>query len=166
MTDLRVDLEQLYNSRCKDGNEKEDYVVYYIAGYMISRFILKKQHCADCFASMSRSSDEASDTVDSRLNVDDASLLTQLKNRGNLQFASSNMFSLLNIVEGQIQEYINERNVFNRDAFTDMLYNLTMETLPKVGCDEHYTTLMTNLAFDYMQTRFVLIGRQASAAVC
>ena len=70
------------------------------------------------------------------------------------------MFSLLRKFENEVNKLCESGEIYDPNAFIDILYTLCDQTLPQVECDDHSRQLMTNLIYDYLLTRFKFIGRQ------
>ena len=85
---------------------------------------------------------------------------TQLKSKGKLKFPSTDMFQFMHKTEHLITEYCKKGFIHESSSFQEILYLLREQELPKVGCDEQFGTVMSNLVFDYMVIRFKFIGRK------
>ena len=89
-----------------------------------------------------------------------AAEFTLLKSKEKLKFDSCKLFALMEKVEMLITDFCVEQDIYDSEAFQNILYTLCADPLPKVGCDDHYLQLMTNLIYDYLIIRFRFIGVQ------
>lgn len=147
--------ELLHSFEMDDVASKNDNVVFYIGGYLLSRYYRRnKNTCSSCVLTMDGSMDDF--TCDEF----SARKFTELKSRGKLKFPTTNMFALLKKIEYEVGVFCNSGQIYDSNAFIDILYTLSDQTLPQVGCEEHHKSLMTNFIYDYLLTRFKFIGRQ------
>jgi hypothetical protein len=158
LTSMKVELDKA-NESVTEVATRNDNVVYYVVGYLICRFIKTRKHCSDCRQTMESSLSNLPEGFT-------ASEFTKLKNKGKLRFASTNLFQLMKQVELIITDFCIEGDIYDRDAFENILHTVCVDSLPKVGCDKHFIQLMSNLIYDYMIIRFRFIGRETQNRMC
>ena len=149
---MRIALET-ENEKMTNPSNRNENVVYYVAGYVILKFYKGKKFCDECAASLQATLEQLPDDFT-------APEFTDLKNKGKLKFASCNMFNLMLKTENIITEFCINGRISDNFAFQDILYSLREEELPKVGCDNHFEQLMANLVHDYMVIRCNFIGKK------
>lgn len=154
---IQVELEEQNCTQNPDKASMSDNLVYYIAGYLVFK-CKSRCKCEAC----KKSVDTGLETLPPEFTAKD---LTVLKNRGNLRFASTNMYRLLLKVENLILAKINAGEIFSSCAFTDIITALCDEKLPQVGCNQHKEAFMTTLIVDYMCSRMKCIAKQANVEV-
>ena len=135
---------------------KSDNIIYYIVGYLVLRYKRRKDNrrCPSCLSSM--------DCGLKNLPEDfSAHQFTELKTRGGLRFAGTDLFHLIRMVEEEVQKVLSvPRGIFDPSAFQNILYSLCEKTLPRVGCQEHHLELMTTLIQDFLTLRMKYIAKQ------
>lgn len=72
------------------------------------------------------------------------------------------IFKLFSQVEFFINDFTTEGDIYDENSFLDILYTLCVDSLPKVGCDSHYLTVMTNLIYDYLIIRYKFIAKEST----
>lgn len=142
------------NELILDPATRNDNVVYYICGYLVLKINRQKHSCDACRKTLCVS--ELSDLPEGFK----ASDFTRLKSKGYLTLPSHNVFKLLSRTEMFISDFCDTGEIFEPNAFVDILYAICVESLPKVGCQDHHSTIMSNLIHDYMVTRFKFIGKE------
>ncbi len=134
---------------------KNDNVVFYIAGYLLVRYNRRtKNRCSDCVQTMDGCIDDFPDEGFC------PQKFTELKSRGFLKFPTTNLFALLKKLETEVVTFCESGQIYDPNAFIDILYSLCDQKLPQVGCVNHCKQMMTNLVYDYLLTRFKFIGKQ------
>ena len=152
---------ELYQANLNEFDEatRNDNVAYYICGYLVLRFKRGKKHCSCCAQTL--------DTGIEKLPANfTAHQFTALKNQGNLRFPSSSMYTLLSKVEELITDFRIEGDIFDPNSFIDILYTLCVNKLPKVGCDQHFQSVVTNLIYDYLLLRYRFIAKEFTQEFC
>lgn len=153
---IRVEIEE-QNNLSPSQASISDNLVYYISGYLVSK-CKSRCKCKDCVLSV----DTGLEALPKDFSAKD---LTVLKNRGNLRFASSNLYNLLAKVEKHILAKIAAGEIFERSSFTDILTSLCDEKLPQVGCNQHKQVFMSTLIIDYMCSRMKCIANRTRLEV-
>ena len=125
------------------GSLINDNIVFYLCGNMLHR---RRNNCADCYSTMC-----GAKSFPAHLNVQQ---LTKCKDEGHLQFVSLNMFSLISKAEASVLRVVKAKTLFLRDCFEDVLHDICLDPLATVGCRIHKVSLMTDLIFDYVVSRF------------
>ena len=92
--------------------------------------------------------------------------LTAYKSKGWLTFSTSNLFYLMSRAEFLFLDFCEMGDDFKDGAFSDLLYTICVESLPKVGCQIHYREFMSNLLYDYCILRFKCLGKKKRMEVC
>lgn len=129
------------------GSVTNDNIVFYICGNLLHR---RRNSCKDCFATMS-----GSKSLPANLDVQK---LTICKDQGALQYVSLNMFSLLSAAEAAVLRVVAAKQIFLRDCYEDVLHDICLDPLAPLGCPKHRVSLMTDLIFDYVLSRFRCIA--------
>lgn len=160
LDELKVEFDQEVPDK-KVLNQRDENIVYYIAGYMVHRFLRRKKLCELCKKSLDCHPEFLSEDFPMHT-------FTKMKSQGRLKFASRSLFHLLNCLEILVQELYNEGEAFRPDSFLDILHSIAFEKLPKVGCDDenHCCSFMSSIIYDYLLVRFKFIGEEASRNLC
>ena len=124
-----------------------DNIVYYMCGYLVRCSRKAKHQCKHCLATL----DVSYDVLPKDFTAD---YLTKLKNKGGLAFASTNLFKLISVVEGILCNVVKSDEVFVADSFESVLFEITYEKLPPIGCEHHRVEFMTNIIYDFVVSRF------------
>ena len=133
--------------------------MYYICGYLNRKYAKKKKCCEHCVATISSAfGDLPSDFT--------AQHLVLNKTKGGLKFASTTLYSLILIIENSFLEFCRQGKVFKPHSFIKILYSLTWDKLPQVGCSKHHTTYMSNLIYDYLIIRFKCVTKRKRIELC
>lgn len=150
---------QVGDKENQDPATRSDNIVYYIGGYLVQKFLKNRCHCKDCESNIDTGLESLPENFS-------AHQFTAMKSRGRLRFPSTNLFHLLKIVEEVVKTYTISGQIYDHNAFIDILDDICVHTLPRIGCETHYLTLMTNIVYDYLVIRFKFATKEKSEELC
>ncbi|KAI9557253.1 hypothetical protein GHT06_017076 [Daphnia sinensis] len=127
-------------------------IIYYICGYMVHSMRKKgklnnSSFCQNYMATVDMSPEDLPPNFT-------ASQLTEIKKKGKLIFASSEMFKLICAAEEAFLSLAKKNRIFLRDAFESVLLILSVKILPLIGCTLHIKEMMSTVIFQYLILRF------------
>ncbi len=144
---ITVELSDVSDELAGKEFSVNDNIIYYMCGYLVRSCRKAKHPCKECLTTL----DVSYDILPKNFTTN---YLTQLKNKGGLAFCSSNLFQLTSIVEGILCNLVKSDEVFVTDSFQSILYEISYEKLPPIGCERHRIELMTNIIYDFVVNRF------------
>jgi hypothetical protein len=56
--------------------------------------------------------------------------------------------------------------IFLPDSFEQIMFQITFEALPRVGCEAHCIQFMTEIIYDYMLLSYKCIAKRQKMALC
>lgn len=155
---LREDQEEERSLQVTNASMNEK-IIYYICGFLVRKYVSKNRCCAACAESITSAFGALPENFT-------AQHLVMNKNKGGLKFASTPLFRLICVAEGTFLDYLREGKIFKPNSFPKMLYNICYNELPLVGCQSHHITVMSNLIYDYLLSRFTCLGKQKRQELC
>lgn len=122
LSNMKVELKKENVGEAKRSNRNEN-VVYYVTGYVISKFLKGNKFFPLYALSIQTAVDDLPENFTS---VE----FTSLKSKGKLKFASSHLFALMKKVELLISDFCSRGQINHSFAFQDILYSLREDELP------------------------------------
>ena len=138
-------------------DEISQNIVYYICGYMCKQ--ISKNKCTSCISTISCGFENLPENFN-------AAQLTAHKSKGWLKFVSTEMFHLISKVEFMFCDFCETGDVWKDGAFADLLYTICVDTLPKIGCSDHYLEFKSNIIYDYLICRFKCLAKEKRIELC
>lgn len=128
-----------------------DNIVYYMCGYMIFKY--RKMACKQCLETINLDLELLPEVITKEK-------LTLMKTKGKLKLASNNFFRLVSHVEAILLSFCIIDNIYVKNAFEEILKQISENEIPKVGCSKHAPQFVVNLIYDYLLLRFKAIARK------
>ena len=73
---------------------------------------------------------------------------------------------MISHVEFYFLDFCETGDVFKDGAFMDLLYMICVDSIQRVGYDQHYQQFISNIIYDYCITRFKYVGKAKQVELC